>query len=133
MTRILFVCRRNAGRSQMAEAFAEHHGKGILMAYSAGSEPATSIHPEVVESMKEKGIDLSSRQPVSIDELSGDWFDCVVTMGCGDACPSVRADKIVDWNVDDPADLPQLIVDGIRDRIEEKVLELIRSLKEELE
>ena len=133
MTRILFVCRQNAGRSQMAEAFAAHYGKDVLTACSAGSEPALSIHPEVVRSMKEKGIDLSQRSPTSVDDLSRDRFDYVVTMGCGDSCPPVKADRIVAWNVDDPADLPQSIVDGIRDMIEKKVLELIRALKEEQE
>jgi len=129
MTKVLFVCRQNAGRSQMAHAFLEEHGKGLITVFSAGSQPADTIHPEVVEAMKLKGIDLEGRKPVEIGELSRHSFDLVVTMGCGDTCPSVRAGRRLDWDLDDPAgkSLPDVV--RIRDRIEEKIVELLRSLK----
>jgi protein-tyrosine-phosphatase len=130
MKRVLFVCRQNAGRSQMAQAFAEMHGDGCLLAYSAGSEPAQMIHPEVVEAMSGKGIDLSGKRPRKVTDMSDLSFDVVITMGCGDTCQTIEADHRLDWNVDDPAGLSRVEIDRIRDQIEGKVIELVRSLKE---
>jgi arsenate reductase len=118
--RLYFVCVGNAGRSQMAEAFAKQAGHE---ARSAGSRPATHLDPEVVEAMRELGIDLSGRVPKGITEEDVEWADVVVTMGCGeDACPVLPGKRYIDWQVRDPIGLPlgevREIRDGIRRRID---------------
>ena len=115
MTRALFVCVQNAGRSQMAQAFAEAAG---FDARSAGSKPATAVHPEVVEVMRERGFDLAGRTPHQLDWADAEWADIVVTMGCGDACPYVPGKQYVDWRLDDPHGLGIDGVRTIRDQIE---------------
>jgi len=108
----------------MAQAFAEHHlGKGVE-AYSGGSNPARSIHPEVVEVMREKGIDLSAKKPKSLREVAQEDLDLVVALGCGDACPQIGARKRVDWTVDDPSGKPIEAVRRIRDEIEQRIVDL---------
>jgi arsenate reductase len=130
MKRVLFVCRQNAGRSQMASAFAERHGDGLIVVYSAGSEPANAVHPVVVDVMREKGFDFSGRKPVSIEGLPVDIFDLVITMGCGDACPNVPADKRIDWKLKDPDGETYPVVRQIRDEIEKRIMDLVKSLEE---
>ena len=119
--RVLFVCIGNAGRSQMAQAFAEQAG---IEARSAGTQPNGPVHPEVVEAMRERGIDLSDRVPHKLDEDDVEWADVVVTMGCGDACPVLPGKRYVDWNLQDPAGMPVEVVREIRDRIAGLVAEL---------
>ena len=94
--RILFVCIRNAGRSQMAEAFFARAAEGRHEARSAGSRPAEHVHPEVVEAMRESGFDLGSRVPRALDRADLEWADIVVTMGCGDECPVLPGTRYVD-------------------------------------
>src|SRR5262245_11076386 len=120
--KVLFVCIHNAGRSQMAEAFANRLG---LDAYSCGSSPADSINPVAVEAMREKGLDLSSRTPKGFAAVPR--AEVVVTMGCGDACPYLPGRRF-DWNLSDPRgqDLEQ--VRAIRDEIERRVRELAEIL-----
>jgi arsenate reductase len=118
---VLFVCVQNAGRSQMAQAFYELRGGS---ARSAGSEPAAAVHPEVVDAMREKGIDLDGRTPRGLDRADVEWADVVVTMGCGDACPFVPGKKYVDWELDDPAGKSLDEVRALRDEIERRVAEL---------
>ena len=84
MSHVLFVCIQNAGRSQMALALFERAAGGRHEAHSAGSRPAEHVHPEVVEAMRELGVDLSHRTPHRLDEDDMEWADVVVTMGCGD-------------------------------------------------
>ncbi len=117
--RLYFVCIGNAGRSQMAEAFAKQAG---YEARSAGSRPEAQLHPEVVEAMRELGIDLSGRVPRGITQEDVEWADVVVTMGCGeDACPVLPGKRYVDWELRDPIGLSidevRLIRDDIRRRI----------------
>ena len=100
MRRVLFVCVRNAGRSQMAQALYEARGGE---ARSAGSKPADEVHHAVVEAMDEVGIDLSQRRPKGLTRDDVEWADVVVTMGCGDACPVIPGKEYVDWNLPDPA------------------------------
>jgi arsenate reductase len=120
--RIYFVCVGNAGRSQMAEAFAKQAGHE---ARSAGSRPETCLHPEVVEAMLEIGIDLSGRFPRGITEEDVEWADVVVTMGCGeDACPVLPGKRYVDWQVRDPIGLPLAEVRKIRDEICDRIATL---------
>jgi arsenate reductase len=119
--KVLFVCIGNAGRSQMAQAFAERAG---LEARSAGSRAETHLHPEVVKAMREIGIDLEGRVPHQLADEDVEWADVVVTMGCGDACPVLPGKRYVDWNLQDPAGMPVEVVRQIRDKIAGLVDEL---------
>jgi protein-tyrosine-phosphatase len=125
---ILFVCTHNAGRSQMAAAFAEELGQGNVQVRSAGTEPADHINPAVVEVMRESGIDLSQREPSLLHDPAVRQADIVVTMGCGDACPVYPGKRYEDWEVPDPSGKQVREVRAIRDEIERRVRELLRSL-----
>jgi arsenate reductase (thioredoxin) len=114
MTRALFVCVRNAGRSQMAQALYERRGGE---GRSAGSEPADEVHPVVIEAMDELGIDLDGRVPRRLDRDDVEWADLVVTMGCGDACPVLPGKRYVDWELPDPAGADLSRTREIRDEI----------------
>jgi arsenate reductase (thioredoxin) len=115
---VYFVCVGNAGRSQMAQAFAE---RARLQARSAGSRPEHELHPQVIQAMDEVGLDLRGRQPKGISEEDVKWADVVVTMGCGDACPVFPGKRYEDWELTDPIDLPLEDVRPIRDEIERRV------------
>lgn len=124
MKYVLFVCTQNAGRSQMAQAFFERHAPDDIRAESAGDAPASRVHPEVVEAMKEVGIDLSGRRPKRLSlemQLHADWG---ITLACGAKCPFVPA-TVEDWDVDDPSGKPIEEVRKIRDEIERRVKELV--------
>jgi arsenate reductase len=114
---VLFVCKQNAGRSQMAHALYERRG-GI--ARSAGTTPAAHIHPVVAELMPE----LADRVPKRLDNADAEWADIVVTMGCGDACPVIPGKRYIDWDLQDPAGQDFEIVRKIRDEIDRRVAEL---------
>jgi arsenate reductase (thioredoxin) len=118
---VLFVCIGNAGRSQMAHAFYERTGG---TARSAGSRAESQVHPEVVDAMREVGIDLEGRVPHQLSTEDVEWADLVVTMGCGDACPVLPGKRYLDWNLQDPAGMPIEVVRQIRDRIAGLVEEL---------
>jgi protein-tyrosine-phosphatase len=126
--RVLFVCVENSNRSQMAEAFARMNGAGKVEAYSAGSRPSGRVNPRANQFMKELGYDLSSHQSKSLDAFNGREIDVAVTMGCGDACPLVRAKRREDWEIPDPKELPDARFREIRDLIGCKVKELLSSL-----
>jgi len=128
--RVLFVCVENANRSQMAEAFAKRHGQGKIEAYSAGSRPSGRVNPRAIEFMREVGYDLSTQQSKGLTNLPDVEFDVVVTMGCGDECPIVRAKRREDWNIPDPKDLPPEEFRTVRDLIEKKVKALLRECEE---
>jgi arsenate reductase (thioredoxin) len=119
--RVLFVCIGNAGRSQMAQAFAERAGFEVR---SAGSRAESELHPEVIAAMNEIGYDLSGRVPHQLADEDVEWADLVVTMGCGDACPVLPGKRYLDWNLQDPAGMPIEVVRQIRDRISGLVDEL---------
>ena len=121
MTRVLFVCLQNAGRSQMAQALYEQRGGE---ARSAGTMPAEAVHPEVVAAMHEIGIDLDGKRPRGLTDDDARWADVVVTMGCGDACPVVPGKHYIDWDLDDPAGLPVAEVRRIRGEIAALVADL---------
>ena len=123
--RFYFVCVGNAGRSQMAEAFAKQAGHD---ARSAGSRPEAELHPKVVEAMGEIGIDLTGRVPRGITDEDVEWADVVVTMGCGeDACPVLPGKRYVDWEVRDPIWLPIEEVRVIRDDIRRRINGLLEA------
>jgi arsenate reductase len=126
--RLLFVCVENSNRSQMAEAFTKRHGEGKIEAYSAGSRPSGRVNPRAVEFMREVGYDLTGHQSKGLPKLPDVEFDVVVTMGCGDDCPVVRAKRREDWNIPDPKDLPPEEFRAVRDLIENKVKALIDEL-----
>ncbi len=125
MKRLLFVCIENSNRSQMAQAFANIHGGANLEAYSAGSRPSGKVNPKAIASMKELGYDLSTHQSKSLDDLPDVTFDYAVTMGCGDACPLVRAKQRLDWNIPDPRDMDEASFREVRDLIGDKVKQLL--------
>jgi len=121
VTRVLFVCVENAGRSQIAQALYERRGGE---ARSAGSKPAVELHEAVVEALEEVGIDVSGRTPKALDREDVEWADLVVTMGCGDACPVLPGKRYVDWNLPDPAGVSLADAREIRDEIARRVEEL---------
>jgi len=127
MKRVLFVCVENAGRSQMAEAFANKYGKDKFIASSAGNKPADKVNPVVVEAMREKGIDISTNKPKLLTFQMGQDADLIVTMGCNDQgiCPGPFFKPTVDWKLEDPKGKPIEKVREIRDDIESRVQKLI--------
>jgi arsenate reductase len=128
MSRVLFVCVQNAGRSQMAEALFTRAADGVHEARSAGTRPADSVHPEVVATMDELGIDLAGAVPRRLTDADAEWADLVVTMGCGDECPVLPGKRYLDWDLDDPAGRPFAEVRAIRDQIGRRVDALLREL-----
>lgn len=124
MKYVLFVCTRNAGRSQMAQAFFERYPPGDMRAESAGLEPAPRIHPPVVEAMKEIGIDISDRRPKKLTVEMQLHADLAITLGCGGRCPYVPS-TVEDWDVADPDGRPIEEVRAIRDKIAERVDDLV--------
>jgi arsenate reductase (thioredoxin) len=128
VARVLFVCLHNAGRSQMSQAFFEMLAGGRHEAQSAGTEPASRVHPEVVAVMREADLDLSDRTPRRLTNDLAAWADVVVTMGCGDQCPVIPGKRYVDWDLPDPKGLPPAEVRRIRDGIRRRVTDLIKEL-----
>jgi arsenate reductase len=128
MARVLFVCLHNAGRSQISEALFERAAAGHHEARSAGTTPGERVHPEVVEAMRELGIDLAGRTPHKLADADAEWADVVVTMGCGDECPFIPGKRYLDWDLDDPKGRPIEEVRTTRDEIQRRVIELIAEL-----
>jgi arsenate reductase (thioredoxin) len=125
---VLFVCVHNAGRSQMAAGLLDHRAKGNVHVRSAGSAPADSINPAVVEAMAEIGIDLAREFPKPLTDDVVRASDVVVTMGCGDACPIYPGKRYVDWELADPAGKSLNEVRAIRDEIDSRVQALLAEL-----
>lgn len=126
--RVLFVCVENSNRSQMAEAFARIHGGNAVEAHSAGSRPSGRVNPRAVQFMMELGYDLTAHGSKALDQFNGQPVDVAVTMGCGDACPLVKAARREEWNIPDPKEMPPEQYREVRDLIERKVKELLASL-----
>jgi arsenate reductase len=131
MPHVLFVCLHNAGRSQMSQALFEMAADGEHDARSAGTEPAAHVHPVVVTAMREVGVELSDRVPRLLTDELAQWADVVVTMGCGDACPVIPGKRYIDWELQDPKDLPIEEVREIRDDIKQRVGHLVEALEQE--
>ena len=125
---VLFICIQNAGRSQMAEALFGLAAAGRHEARSAGSSPAASVHPEVVEAMRELGVDLSARLPRRLELADAEWADQVVTMGCGDACPVLPGKRYIDWELEDPSGKGLDETRAIRDEIASRIESLVQKL-----
>jgi len=130
MATALFVCLHNAGRSQMSAALFERAAEGRHRALSAGSEadPDGRVHPEVVEVMRELGIDVSDRRPQRLSRELADQADVIVTMGCGDACPYIPGKRYIDWELPDPKGRPIEEVRATRDDITRRVEQLAKEL-----
>ncbi len=131
MKYVLFVCTHNAGRSQMAQAFFERHAPPDIRAESAGEAPAEQIWPNVVEAMREIGLEIPDRKPKKLDIEMQLHADFGVTLACGAECPYVAAD-VEDWDVPDPAGRSLEEVREIRDLIEEKVRDFIAERLDEV-
>ena len=125
----LFVCLHNAGRSQMSAALFERAAGGRHRALSAGTTPAERVHPEVVEVMRELDFDLSDRTPQKLTRELAEEADVVVTMGCGDECPYIPGKRYIDWDLPDPKGRPIDEVRAIRDDIAGRVNELATLLE----
>jgi arsenate reductase (thioredoxin) len=125
---VLFVCVHNAGRSQMAAAYATHLSGGRVQVRSAGSAPADSINPAVRDAMLEEGIDLTAETPTLLTAEDVQASDVVITMGCGDACPFYPGKRYLDWQLDDPAGRDLDTVRPIRDEIRRRVTTLLDEL-----
>ena len=128
MATVLFVCLHNAGRSQMSQALFERATDGRHHALSAGTTPAEYVHPEVVEVMRELGIDVADRRPRLLTHELAEQADVVVTMGCGDECPYIPGKRYVDWELPDPKGRPLDEVRATRDEIGRRVDTLIDEL-----
>jgi protein-tyrosine-phosphatase len=128
MATALFVCLHNAGRSQMSAALFERAAQGRHRALSAGTTPADRVHPEVVEVMRELGVDLTNRIPRRLDVELAQQADVVVTMGCGDECPYIPGKRYVDWDLEDPKGRPLDEVRATRDEIARRVDALLDEL-----
>ena len=125
--RLLFVCVENSNRSQMAEAFARIHGNGKFEAFSAGSRPSGKVNPRAIAAMAQRGYDLTTHKSKSLEQIPVGPYEWVITMGCGDACPWIPAAHRDDWPLPDPKDMTDHELAKVRDEIERRVLELIKS------
>jgi protein-tyrosine-phosphatase len=126
--KVLFVCVENSCRSQMAEGFARILGKDIVEPYSAGSHPSGKINPDAVKVMQESGIDLTAQRSKGFRDLPVRDFDYVVTLGCQDVCPFMPSRKHVEWDIEDPKGKSIYFFRSVRDKIEQKVKSLLRSV-----
>jgi protein-tyrosine-phosphatase len=128
VSRVLFVCLHNAGRSQISQALFTQAAAGRHEARSAGSTPADHVHPEVVAVMEELGLDLRSEAPKPLTHALAEWADVVVTMGCGDACPYVPGKRYLDWDLQDPKGQALDHVRATRDEIARRIAALLTEL-----
>jgi arsenate reductase len=128
MSKVLFVCKQNAGRSQMSDALFARAAKGRHQSRSAGTRPAEQVHPVVAEAMREIGLDVSGNRPQQLTDDLGQWADVVITMGCGDECPYIPGKRYIDWDLTDPSDKSLAEVRAIRDDIRHRVGDLLVEL-----
>jgi arsenate reductase len=130
MPEVLFVCVHNAGRSQMAAGLVRLRSGGRIHVRSAGSDPAESVNPAVVQAMDELGVDMAEEYPKPLTDEVVRAADVVITMGCGDACPIYPGKRYEDWELDDPAEQDLEAVRAIRDDIDARVQRLVADLLE---
>ncbi len=130
MPEVLFVCVHNAGRSQMAAALLARYAGDRIVVRSAGTAPADTINPAVIEAMAEIGIDLAATgaTPKKLTDAAVQASDVVITMGCGDECPFYPGKRYLDWELDDPAGQGVAAVRSIRDEIDRRVRTLVDEL-----
>lgn len=128
MSRVLFVCLHNAGRSQMSQALYNRAADGRHEGRSAGSTPAEQVHPEVITVMDELGLDLRAETPKQLTTDMAKWADVIVTMGCGDACPYIPGKRYHDWELDDPKGQSLDAVRATRDEISRRIDVLVAEV-----
>ncbi len=129
MKRVMFVCKKNSARSQMAEGFARHLGTGKIAVTSSGLE-ASTVRPEAIATMKDAGIDISSQTSKALSEFKPEDFDVVISLcGCGVNLPPewVTREVFEDWQLDDPAEQPE-IFPRVRDEVRDRVMKLVESV-----
>jgi arsenate reductase len=126
--KLLFVCIENSNRSQMSQAFARILGGDGVEAYSAGSKPSGVVNPKAIAAMQEIGYDLSAHDSKSLNDIPDVEYDAVVTMGCGDACPWVRAKRHLDWAIPDPKHMEPEEFRKVRDFIRDQVAGLLKTV-----
>lgn len=126
--RVLFVCVENSCRSQLAQALVNMHGGGRVEAYSAGSKPSGVVNPKAIAAMRELGYDLTTHTSKGLDTVPNMEYDAAITMGCGDACPNVRARLKEDWAIPDPKHMDADEFRTIRELIDGKVKQLLERL-----
>jgi len=128
---ILFVCVENAGRSQMAEGYFNKYAPKGYEAISVGTRPVSQINPIAVQVMRESGIDISNQKSMELTEDMMHNSSSIVNMGCveKESCPTLFLQNLVDWNIEDPKDKPIEKVRKIRDEIDQRVKELVASIK----
>ncbi|MGD2099648.1 MAG: arsenate reductase ArsC, partial [Desulfobacterales bacterium] len=127
--KILFACRENACRSQMAGAFAQSLAGDKIEVLTGGSQPAKQVNADMVKAMQEKGLDMAFRTPQRIESAIVDNRpEIIVTMGCGEECPFVPGAQMLDWDLADPAGKPLDFMRQTRDEIENRVKELIKKM-----
>lgn len=132
MKRVMFVCKKNSARSQMAEGFAKTLGAGKIEVTSSGLE-ASQVRPEAIATMKDVGIDITDQYSKPLSDFKAEDFDAVISLcGCGVNLPSewVVRDVFEDWQLDDPAEQPE-IFPRVRDEVKEQVVKLIQALSSE--
>ena len=130
MKRVMFVCKKNSARSQMAEGFANHLGGGIIAVTSSGLE-ASQVRPEAIATMKDAGVDISHQTSNALSEFNPEDFDVVISLcGCGVNLPPawINREVFADWQLDDPAEQPE-IFPRVRDEIRSRIVALIDSLQ----
>ena len=125
--RVLFVCVENSCRSQMAEGYARTLGKDVLEAWSAGSKPSGTVNETGIAMMQEDGVDIRLHQSKGLTDLPSVKWDYIVTMGCGDACPSLPAKQRLDWALPDPKNLPPEGFRKVRDDIKARIQKLVHE------
>lgn len=128
LPKVLFVCVENSCRSQMAEGFARAHGAGKVEAYSAGSKPSGKVNATAIQVMREKGVDLMEQHSKGLADLPAGQWAAVITMGCGDACPAIPAERRLDWALPDPKRMPLEDFRKVRDEIEARVKSLLAEI-----
>jgi arsenate reductase len=128
MSKVLFVCKQNAGRSQMSDALFQRAANGRHESRSAGTRPAEHVHPVVADAMRDVGVEISGNRPQKLSHELAEWADVVVTMGCGDECPYVPGKQYIDWELTDPANKSLDDVRMIRDDIGRRVKDLVVEL-----
>jgi arsenate reductase (thioredoxin) len=129
MKRVMFVCKKNSARSQMAEGFARHLGAGKIEVTSSGLE-ASTVRPEAIATMKDAGIDITSQTSKALSEFKAEDFDVVISLcGCGVNLPPewVTREVFQDWQLDDPAEQPE-IFPRVRDEVRDRVTKLVESV-----
>lgn len=125
---VLFVCVHNAGRSQMAQGWLSHLAGDQVEVRSAGSAPAETINPSAVQAMAEVGIDITKQTPKILTYEAAEASDVIITMGCGDVCPTFPGKRYEDWDLDDPAGQGVEAVRPIRDEIKNRVEKLLAEI-----